>query len=258
LFVLGLAILLFSWPSLLMTHHARYIYAAIPFFILFLLIAIRYSKINFLSGWKSWIVYMGLFVFIGWGIYDNMSKISKNEEITHIADLALKDFVQTYISDDLTGREKFVFVGLAHWLFFTGLTQAVWLYSGNEQLQVYHDLNIDFILRDYRNIESYKNIKEGFHILPIKNGYRFISHDDRLYFSVSQPNVNKIGDEYMVPNNMMSIRIVNELFDKYKAKDVSIFFNKNYFKPEDKVMFFSWDWKEKRFVLLPNCFDFFK
>ena len=243
LWLLGVATLMFSWPSWLVNHHDRYLYLSLPFFILFLLILFKYSKIDFRRGFRKKLVNVFFYILILWGAIDSSVRIKRNAELTYLGDLALKDLAKEHC-ENISENTLLVFCGLPHWLFYPCLPQAIWLYSGNEKLKVFDVRSVDFIIGNYRRLESYKNIKEGFSVHKIKNGYRFISNDEKLYF-YAPPNDK--GDVY---NITVGIKVVNERYDKWRAKSVSLIFDKELFASRQDVKFFSWDWRKQRFCLL--------
>ncbi len=172
-----------------------------------------------------------------------------NEKLTHASDLALKEF-SIKLKNDFSKDEKIVFLGMPHWLYFTGLVEGICYFSSDENLRIYHERGLDFILRDYNNPLSFERVKGGFSINKIKNGYRLISNDEKL-FVYAPPNNEK--DVYYASNGA---KIVNERYDKWRGKDVSFVFNKNTFNLKNKIKFFSWDWKKQRFCRIENCLEF--
>jgi hypothetical protein len=178
--------IIFSWPALLMHYQPRYIYMAIPFFLLYVLVGIMYRKntfylhpqVNMNSIYKPVATTTATILLIFYATFLT-KKLRLREKRLHKITQSFVDFLK---NNQIKSR-PLCFLGLPKYWFSMGTAQAMWLLSNDDSYPVYQGgPSIELAEKySYREIpafeENYLSIK------TTTNGFIFEStNTDKLWF----------------------------------------------------------------------------
>ena len=113
---------MFGWPSIVRFHHPRYIYSAIPFFVLMVILLLQFYKGPSLN---KKVIYFILLCFLSLNIIFVVYSVKKME---HEGNLITTAF-QQLANDDVVYDKTICFVDLPHCWFRSACAQAVWMYQ---------------------------------------------------------------------------------------------------------------------------------
>ncbi len=183
----ALSVGIFSWPALLMHYQPRYIYMAIPFFIMLILIGISSYQKNKHARTSKIVVPLAC-VLIACNIFFLTQKLKEREAVfggvTHA-------FSKLLAQDDVKNR-ALCFVGLpGHW-FAMGTAQAVWMFSGDNSYPVYQ-LGSKMCLSGKNSYLDHPVFDKNYvQATRIKNGVRLTSLDqEKIWFSGQKNKTQK-------------------------------------------------------------------
>ncbi|MHA1696361.1 MAG: hypothetical protein ACTSUG_13925, partial [Candidatus Helarchaeota archaeon] len=168
------SILIFSWPGLLLQYQPRYLYMSIPFFIIALVISVKYCniKIQFKRYYKPLI--MLLFLILILQAIFLIKKLKLRENVLNTMTSSFKSLIKNQIIlDNIKAKKPICFLALPRYWTEGDTAQAMWLYNKNSSYPVYiYNLEIREKGRvSYREIP--KLDKNYLEIKAIKNGFSF-------------------------------------------------------------------------------------
>jgi hypothetical protein len=208
--------LFFSWPALLMHYQPRYIYLAIPFSLLTVLLLIKFYQGHRVSSTTKKAAAFLFSCLIATNAFMNMQGAYSREKRNSIPANAFHKLAH----NPITHSRAICFLCLPDQYLTVGCTQAIWLLSGDNTRPVF-------------NISPHMKIK-GQHYTelrtthltfkPIKQGWQCSSTNlDKLCF------LAKDNDEYATVNIVLTEQILSS-----------------------KPLFFTWDYEKQCFALLTN------
>jgi hypothetical protein len=135
--------LMWGWPSIIRFHHPRYLYASLPFFILFILLLLQYqppfvminnTKMQHYSSRLLLIFVMCNGLFVAY-------HLKQQELLTH--DIAVK--FKALIAQSQVVNNPVCLVNLPHAWFRSSSAQALWLLGKNPKTPVYQFASLESI-----------------------------------------------------------------------------------------------------------------
>lgn len=180
----GWSTLVFSWPALLMHHQPRYLYLALPFIILMVLVGIASHQpktFSYLAARSC----TACFVFLIM-LHTNflLTRLKQREEVLFHVTHAFEKLAH----HDAIRHKPVCFFNLPPQWFAMGNAQAVWLLTGNDHHHVY-DFGTHINLKDRatylqapifdHNPISITKTQEGFDILSQDTNTVWFNHDNK-------------------------------------------------------------------------------
>jgi len=228
-----------AWPIFLVGSNGRYLYLALPFLALIFFELIKFYSDFLPIGFRKKFIVFVLALFVCWQVSLDVVKLSNREDYTHRRDEALKELAVQYAGKDvnLACINVLHFCNNELFLMQSGLTQALRMFSGDD--------NLSFYFIEESKIYCKKNFIGDIKVEAIKNGYRLTSSDSKnLFFLFHGCENNKI---FQTP---MAQLVINNCFSYWQADDVSIIFKQDWLKhfKKKKAIIFMWDvrnWKFK-------------
>lgn len=151
-----MSMLLFSWPALLMHYQPRYIYLALPWSILIVLVLLLTIRSPVIKRFATLL----FTILITFNACFLMHHLSERQEVLHTITTAFK----TLVADQRTSNRVIGFLALPHRWFHQGSTQAVWMMRNDQSLPVYQ-FNAPIIPADGALDDNYLTFT------PIKKGW---------------------------------------------------------------------------------------
>ncbi len=148
--------IIFSWPGLLMHYQPRYSYMALPFFMLSVLMSLRFYETSY-EFKQHKIFTCGLCLIIATHAYFLFGKLKKREYVLHQVTGAF----QTLVQNPTIHNRALCFVGIpCHW-FHMGTAQAMWLLTNNNSYPIYQ-FNAKICLKNKDNYLAVPALKKNY------------------------------------------------------------------------------------------------
>jgi len=165
---------IFSWPALLMHYQPRYIYLALPFFLLYIVAGITYFKplksiqFQYLSTCSSLIITP----FILCNTLFITKRMKQREYVFHEVTQSFKKLLKKDIIKNKPPRQPLCFFNIPHHWFAMGTAQAVWLLSNTKTLYPIYQFQTGI---NYQQQDTYLHIPKYdqpvFDVKPSKTGF---------------------------------------------------------------------------------------
>lgn len=171
--LLYVSTLLFSWPALLMHYQPRYIYLALPFFIL--AISICLPKKRFTIAMLSILITCnGLFL---------IRQLKAREQALNIVTTSFTTLIN---EQPITGKPLYFF-GLPHHWFAMCVAQAIWFLSSKDNYPVYHNGSVVEVAGFHNYLEKPILDQDYLTIMPTDSGFLLTSKDtSKLWFTTNR------------------------------------------------------------------------
>ncbi len=208
--------LFFSWPALLMHYQPRYMYIAIPFSLLTVLLLVEFYQGYRVSSTTKKIAALLFSCLIATNAFMDMQGFYRREQRSYIPARAFHELVQ----NPITRGRAICFLCLPNQYLTVGCAQAVWLLSGDNTRPVFH-------ISPYMKIKGkdYTELRTTYiTFTPIKHGLCCSStNPDKICF------ITREGDAYTTQNIVLTDQILSS-----------------------NPLFVTWDYKNQHFAIMPE------
>jgi hypothetical protein len=223
LLFLMFSFIIMLWPAYFRNYSERYLYSALPFFLVFFIFTLNHvvPKIPLLIK-KIFMGIVGIIVFTG-GLFviNAIHTISKESPIVNNA---LKELV----SDKEIHFKKLCFIGLPAKWFAYGIAQAIWMHGINKEYPIYYDNQTSITTNE-------KTIKLS--VIPIESGFRL------TILNTNKASFTRLSDI----NLHMGKKIIHKQI-KENILDISYVLDKKWI--DENPYFITWDYEKNLFAIL--------
>jgi hypothetical protein len=216
------------WPAVLRYYSSRYLYKALPFYILIILFLVHFysyksekTKLKWIKSSLS-VAYVVLFL----NIILLTVCMKQRETFLHKLSLSFDELAQ----NSKVQNRILCFVGLPWSIFPTGVAQAVWMRGIT--LPVYYDRRT----WGFSNTNISQNYLE---IQPIKDGYRLFSKKpEKIWIAAWGQDEFSMG------------KLIKNVTQYGQVVDASLIFEEKYLK--QNPLFITWDYERMKFLILDS------
>ncbi len=213
---------LFSWPGLIMHYQPRYMYMALPWFIVALLTLVQDYISHANNAFIKKIAAIGLAIYIPFTAFFVYKNLKEREHTLHFVDSSLRTLVYNTLPAAGWHKDPLCFVWLPAHLFDMGTAQAVWFLDGVKphSYPVYQPTNLLF--------------------MPSHNHARAIPQSTQATVSCT------------VHNNVVTITTSNQNIFSINGMPGQSILTLSLPKPSDaqKMFYVTWDYEKAQFKVI--------
>lgn len=204
---------LFSWPALLMHYQPRYIYMALPFFLLMILVGFKFYQSSYQPKIYKAVSY-ALCLIIATHAYFLFDKLALRESVLH----QVTQSFQTLANNQTLHNRPLCFVGIpSHW-FSMGTAQAMWLLTNNNSYPVYQCDAKMYLAGNDNYLKVPALDKNYLEIIKNEDGFLLQSlHKDKLWFA-DETGKRRAQVSLSIPKEAREHNTIFITWDYYKAE----------------------------------------